>query len=248
MSQGIVSTPWSSFSWTLAYRLFPFPGQPEPEVTWFKDDKPIKPKKKDKKYKVDWDVTTDVCSLEIKDVAQDDAGNYTAKASNTHGIAEATVSVVIGKEKEAAPKKKKKAKLVASSKTEVTEEETEKALIVEGKSETETTTAAKKGMSVKGTTETEAEEAVAGKMAVKGSVEVKEEVPVKEEVVEEAVKPQEEKPKGSKPEFEVLPESVTATEGEEIKLVSKATGECEVRSFTKCCGQIILPSLWATFV
>jgi len=38
----------------------------EAEVTWFKDTNKIKPKKKgDKKYKVDWDMDSDVYYLQV---------------------------------------------------------------------------------------------------------------------------------------------------------------------------------------
>jgi hypothetical protein len=198
-------------------------GEPEPEITWYKGDTEIKPKKKDKKYKIDWDVTTDVSSLVIKDAGSEDAGEYKVKATNAHGTSESVVTVEI-KEKES---KKKKAKLVA--KTEVTEEQEEqKAVVIEGQTATESETAEKKGISVKGKTETESEEAVADKLELKskvGAEEVEEKIEEKKAEVEKAA------PKQEKPVFDVSPESVTANEGEEIKLTCKVKGTSTFFSF-----------------
>ncbi len=66
-------------------------GQPEPDLTWSRDGDIIKPKKRDRRVSVDWDVNTDIQSLTIQKAAAADCGVYTATARNKVG--EASVSV-----------------------------------------------------------------------------------------------------------------------------------------------------------
>ena len=77
--------------------LLPFKfslGEPEPEVKWYKGDKQIKPKKKDKRVKTDWDLNEDIYLLEILDCTVEDAAEYTVKATNDGGVESATVTVL----------------------------------------------------------------------------------------------------------------------------------------------------------
>lgn len=55
------------------------------EVCWFKDDCQIKPKKRDKRVLINWDISTDEMSLVIKKVTLDDAGHYRVDAIHATG-------------------------------------------------------------------------------------------------------------------------------------------------------------------
>ena len=70
-------------------------GDPSPDVEWLKDDKKIKASKKDKRIKLDWDVTDDINTLIITETTESDAGSYTARATNKWGVVESTVTVII---------------------------------------------------------------------------------------------------------------------------------------------------------
>lgn len=69
-------------------------GIPQPEVTWYFDDKPIKANEYDDKYKIKRD--GEACCLYVKDCCMADTGRYRCRAVNREGKAdcEATLSVV----------------------------------------------------------------------------------------------------------------------------------------------------------
>ena len=62
-----------------------YTGEPEPEVVWFKDGKKIKPKKRDTRLKIDWDISTDMYFLEIQNATKHDQGTYEVVVSNDKG-------------------------------------------------------------------------------------------------------------------------------------------------------------------
>ena len=70
-------------------------GESEAEITWYKDDKKIKPKKNDKRVKVDWDMTEDLTSLSISNVTIEDGGNYLVKATTKEGTVKELVTVTV---------------------------------------------------------------------------------------------------------------------------------------------------------
>ena len=100
--------------------LFITVGDTEAEITWYKDDKKIKPKKSDKRVKVDWDMAEDLTSLSISDATIEDAGKYLVKATTKEGTVTELVTVTVNE-----PIKVKTAPHKA------TEETTEKAETVE---------------------------------------------------------------------------------------------------------------------
>jgi len=55
------------------------PGEPVPEVTWFKNKKKLK---KSKRTKMSTQAETGVCTLEISEATVDDSGEYTAQLDN----------------------------------------------------------------------------------------------------------------------------------------------------------------------
>ena len=65
------------------------------EITWYKDDKQIKPKKSDKRVKVDWDMAEDLTSLSVSDATIEDAGNYLVKATTKEGTVTELVTVAV---------------------------------------------------------------------------------------------------------------------------------------------------------
>ncbi|XP_018359776.1 PREDICTED: muscle M-line assembly protein unc-89 isoform X3 [Trachymyrmex cornetzi] len=66
-------------------------GIPQPEVTWYFNDKPIL--KDDDKYKIKRD--GDACCLYVKDCAYDDSGRYRCRAVNKGGEAECAANLAI---------------------------------------------------------------------------------------------------------------------------------------------------------
>ena len=70
-------------------------GTPEPKIIWKKDDKEIKPKKKDKRFVISWDIDNDLNTLEIKDAKVEDSGIYTIEATNSLGTVQTTVTVSV---------------------------------------------------------------------------------------------------------------------------------------------------------
>ena len=70
-------------------------GSPEPKITWKKGDKEIKPKKKDKRFVISWDIDNDLNTLEIKDAKVEDSGVYTIEATNSLGTVQSTVTVTV---------------------------------------------------------------------------------------------------------------------------------------------------------
>ena len=60
-------------------------GEPEPEVVWLKDGKRIKPKKRDPRLKIAWDISDDMYFLEIQTATKDDQGTYEVVVTNDKG-------------------------------------------------------------------------------------------------------------------------------------------------------------------
>ena len=72
-------------------------GEQDAKITWYKDDKPIKPKKSDQRVKVDWDMTEDITVLSISGVKLEDAGDYLVKATTEDGTVSELVTVTVNK-------------------------------------------------------------------------------------------------------------------------------------------------------
>ena len=66
----------------------------EPEITWSRNGKTIK-KKKDKRVKIDWNISDDTHFLEIKESVVEDSGKYTVNVSNKSGSVEESVEVTV---------------------------------------------------------------------------------------------------------------------------------------------------------
>ena len=66
-------------------------------MTWFKEDKQIKPKRGDKRIKVDWDMKTGLNILVIEDATKDDEGKYVVIAENKFGTFKFSVTVLVGR-------------------------------------------------------------------------------------------------------------------------------------------------------
>lgn len=96
------------------------PGDPDPEVTWSQGDKKIKPRRKDPKFKLDWDMNSDEYSLKIKNVQNEDLGEYSVTAVNERG--EKKVLFVVDSQ-ESACKRKEKSKKRKKNKEEKSEPE-----------------------------------------------------------------------------------------------------------------------------
>lgn len=72
-------------------------GDPEPEVSWYKDDVPIKPRRGDKRIKADWDMKQDLNILTIIEATKEDEGTYTVIAENKFGSFKFSVTVLVGR-------------------------------------------------------------------------------------------------------------------------------------------------------
>ena len=70
-------------------------GNPKPNVRWKKDGREIKPKKKDKRFLISWDINNDLNTLEIKDAEVEDSGVYIVEATNSLGTVQSTVTVIV---------------------------------------------------------------------------------------------------------------------------------------------------------
>ncbi|VDN08320.1 unnamed protein product [Thelazia callipaeda] len=64
-------------------------GSPEPHVEWLKNKLPLK----NYRTKIEYDARTGICALIIPQMFADDVGEYTCRATNTHGIAETSAEV-----------------------------------------------------------------------------------------------------------------------------------------------------------
>ncbi len=82
-------------------------GDPEPDVTWLRNGKEVKVKKKDKRIKIDWDMKTDEYTLEIQNASKDDIGEYTAVAKNEKGTVTVVITVTFKIKKEVKKEEKK---------------------------------------------------------------------------------------------------------------------------------------------
>ena len=72
---------------------FKVSGIPKPEITWFRDGKPLKIEEDDRRYKK---YEKDGCSLfEIKTVSILDTGEYTCTASNVMGAVYSAINLVV---------------------------------------------------------------------------------------------------------------------------------------------------------
>ena len=68
-----------------------FPGYPDPEVVWYKDEQPIK---ETRHFQIDYDEEGN-CSLVISEVNGDDDAKYTVKAVNSLGEATCTAELLV---------------------------------------------------------------------------------------------------------------------------------------------------------
>ena len=86
-------------------------GEPEPEVTWYKDGNKLKPRKPDARVRIDWDLKEDTNTLIISEACATDSGQYTVKATNDSGSITETVNVSVSapKQNQKKPQEKNKA-------------------------------------------------------------------------------------------------------------------------------------------
>ncbi len=175
-------------------------GDPEPDVTWLRNGKEIKVKKKDKRIKIDWDMKTDEYTLEIQNASKDDIGEYTAVAKNVKGTITVLITVTFKVKKEAKKEVKKK-------------EEKQKEVVEETVEIGETKLPESKAPPVE-------EKCVKDSETV-----VKEDVAAEErEKVQEKPKEDEKKVIEGKPSFVKQPENIQIEEGETIRLVCQVKG------------------------
>ena len=197
------------------------PGEPEPEVTWLKDGKEIKIKKKDKRMRTDWDMKTDEYILEIKSATKEDIGEYTAVATNEKGTINVVISVAFKVKKETT-KKQEEVKEVIEEVIEV--EETKQAECA-----VKTAEEIKVEETVKTEPEITSEEKTASvEITTEETSKVIEEVKVEEKKVVEKpkkAKKAEKKDVEGKPEFITQPASkIEIEEGETITLKCQVKG------------------------
>ena len=67
--------------------------EPEAEVTWSKDGKKLKKKKKDDRFSMKYDTASAQHVLEIKDATAEDHGKYDVTATNANGSVTHTINV-----------------------------------------------------------------------------------------------------------------------------------------------------------
>ena len=72
-------------------------GTPDPDVTWYKNGKKVK-SRKDPRIKANWDMKTDIYSLDVKDIISSDYGEYAVKVENELGVLKHSVNVSNPKE------------------------------------------------------------------------------------------------------------------------------------------------------
>lgn len=73
------------------------------EISWTKDGKKLKPKKKEKRLKIDVNTKTNVSTLEIEGATLEDSGEYAVVAENAEGVSSCTVSVKVVSKVEKVP-------------------------------------------------------------------------------------------------------------------------------------------------
>ena len=198
---------------------FPCIGDPEPDVLWFRGDKEVKPKKHDKRIKMDWDMKTDLYTLTIKEAVKDDAGDYTVKAVNKFGSFTFTVTVLVGRPEGA--------KIVETTRTTTSVQET----IIDGEV---VDRVEKKDVQVDKADEVDVEKTMVTATVDEAKVEVSETTAVSatQEVVEEFVEETKVKetevkePKEDKraPKIVIPPEPTVVDVGEMIRLTCKVSG------------------------
>ena len=75
-------------------------GDPEPDVTWFKDSKEIKVGHKGGRFRSGWDTNDDSQWLEITSAETEDGGTYMVRAENHGGQTEAEVKVICASQRD----------------------------------------------------------------------------------------------------------------------------------------------------
>ncbi len=76
--------------------VFDLTGDPDPEVTFYKDGNPILVKKNPKCH-IAWDPPSDSYTLVIRNAGPEDAGQYTARAVNENGDISCGAKITVGK-------------------------------------------------------------------------------------------------------------------------------------------------------
>ena len=195
-------------------------GDPEPEVTWLKEGKEIKIKKKDKRIRTDWDMKTDEYILEIQNASKDDIGEYTAVAKNEKGSITVVMTVTF-------KVKKVKAKEI---------EEEKKPEVVEEAIEVEETQAAESSItSIDETTVEQVKTDITSSEEVTISTDITEKTTIEETKVPDKPKekePKEAKPEDGKPEFVIQPQTtVEIEEGQTITLKCQVKGRDILATF-----------------
>jgi len=69
-------------------------GSPTPEIIWRRGSKQLKPKK-NKRIKIEYDISSEVSSLIVKDATPEDSGEYSIEATNDSGTVKAKVDVTV---------------------------------------------------------------------------------------------------------------------------------------------------------
>lgn len=72
------------------------PGDPDPDVMWFRGHKEIRPIRRYPRIRTDWDPRTDEYILTIKDATIEDAAMYKVKAVNKYGTLVKRAEVIVG--------------------------------------------------------------------------------------------------------------------------------------------------------
>jgi len=67
-------------------------GNPQPDISWFHSSRPIKPSAE---FRAVYDVGTNVCCFDIREVFPEDTGRYTVVAKNCFGSATSSADLSV---------------------------------------------------------------------------------------------------------------------------------------------------------
>ena len=99
-----------------------YPGDPEPQVTWYKDEAPIEP---EADTRITIHCQSDLHILIIEDADRNDAGEYMALAANEHGSFRYRITVIVADDEQGhASQQRKIRKTVTTKRTVSVVEET----------------------------------------------------------------------------------------------------------------------------
>ena len=198
-------------------------GEPEPEIKWLRDGIRIKPKKSDKRLKIEWDMKEDLNILQLNSVTVEDAGQYMIVASNPAGKTSSTAIVSV---MQAANKVHMVEEVSLESTGETTEGETDtEAETTDYETATETEVDFETAEETETETEDFEEKIIIAKTQVSIEAEAEELASDTDSVVEVEVTTEEtKKPEAAKPHFELTPQPMNLETGNTIKMTSKVSG------------------------